>query len=321
MTDKLRQFCYAITASESKSFRRAAEILQVRQSSISRGIRNLEDELGVSLFERSHKGVRLTDAGDEVLQRLRPALEQIEVARKTATEFGTAKIGTVRVGISTSVPNIIFHEIVKYYADKHPLIEIDFCSGRRQDHITAIREHRIDIAIVLGDGQVRDCETKELWRERINVILPERHPLTASQNISWSELVYETIVVSNCAIGWELYEYIVNHKEIDARLQKIVPRSVVIEALLSLVSWGQGLAIISEGWKAIEVPGIVSRPLKGKPNSVPFSIVWSPRNDNPALRRFIGVAQKFVGSFRCELSCSRSKNEVRGARQHAFARP
>jgi len=96
MVDRFR---YLITAAENGSFRRAAEVLRVQQSSVSRAIRQLEDELGVSLFERRSTGAHLTDAGLRLLSEVRPALEQLELARKAAASAGRAEIGVVRVGI------------------------------------------------------------------------------------------------------------------------------------------------------------------------------------------------------------------------------
>ena len=82
------QLRYIIAAAENGSFRRAAKFLQVQQSSVSRAIQQLEDDLGVSLFERQSTGSRLTDAGRRLLRKARPALEQLDLARKTAAAAG-----------------------------------------------------------------------------------------------------------------------------------------------------------------------------------------------------------------------------------------
>src|SRR6266480_5750997 len=89
----------ALLVGEHLSFRRVATILGVRQSAVSRRVRELEDELGVSLFERHHAGVRVTNAGVRFLQEARAALLQLDHAVKTATTAGSGKIGRLSIGI------------------------------------------------------------------------------------------------------------------------------------------------------------------------------------------------------------------------------
>lgn len=87
------QLRYIIAAAENGSFRRAAEALRVQQSSVSHAIRQLEDELGVSLFERRSTGAHLTDAGRCLLCEARPPLEQLDLARKAAAAAGRIRDG------------------------------------------------------------------------------------------------------------------------------------------------------------------------------------------------------------------------------------
>jgi DNA-binding transcriptional regulator YhcF (GntR family) len=103
----------ALLVGEHLSFRRVATILGVRQSAVSRRVRELEDELGVSLFERHHAGVRVTNAGVRFLQEARAALLQLDHAVKTATTAGSGKIGRLSIGILSSIGTGYLRELIQ----------------------------------------------------------------------------------------------------------------------------------------------------------------------------------------------------------------
>ena len=90
MAIDLRNLRHFVATAENGSFRRAANVLHMQQSSVSRAVRQLEDALGVSLFERRVSGAQLTDAGHRLLRDVRPALEQLELARKASGEHEEA---------------------------------------------------------------------------------------------------------------------------------------------------------------------------------------------------------------------------------------
>lgn len=99
----LRPLRYVIAAAERQSFRQAAVELGVRESTISRGIRDLEDEIGVALFIRHPGGVKLTNAGNKFLNHARVAVSGIEYALKDAGAAGRGEVGLVRIGIFSSL--------------------------------------------------------------------------------------------------------------------------------------------------------------------------------------------------------------------------
>lgn len=289
------QLRYIIAAAENGSFRRAAEALRVQQSSVSRAIRQLEDELGVSLFERRSTGAHLTDAGRRLLRESRPALEQLELARKAAAAAGRAEVGVVRVGILTSLAGGFLRELVRSFAMRHPKITIDIRDGGSDEHIAAIRRRKLDVAFVTGDRHIAECETALLWQERIHVALPKGHKLASRRQLDWPDLRSECFIVSRFARGPEVHDYIVRRT---ADCPVILYKAVVQETLMNLVGLGQGITLVLAAWMDVTLPDLVLRPLTDPADMVPFSAVWSPQNDNPALRRFVSVAHTLAGRVR-----------------------
>lgn len=187
MRHALRQFQYLKIAAQEGSLRRTAAICGVDQSNVSRALKQLEDNLGIALFERTRSGVRLTWAGQQFLAEFSPALELFESARRSASAARRVEAGLVQIGIITSLAGGFLRQLVQSYTEKHPRVTIDVRDGGRGEHLAAVRARRLDAAVITGAGPVSGCETRELWRERVHVVLPESHPLAARPKLDWPD--------------------------------------------------------------------------------------------------------------------------------------
>lgn len=296
MRNALRQLHYLTAAAQVGSFRRAAEMLDVDQPNVSRTIRQLEDDLGVSLFERARSGVRLTPAGKQFLADISPVLEQLESARRSARSARRAESGLVRVGILTSLAGGFLRQLVQAYSEKHPQVRIDLRDGGRREHFAALRAQRLDVAFITGSGPIPGCETRELWRERVHVALPESHPLAVKPRLDWTDLKSERFIVSRAEPGPEVHDYIVRRSADYSNYPDVEEKAALQDTLMNLVSLGQGITLVSAAWTAVKVPGLALRPLTARADIVPFSAVWSSANDNPAFLSFLQTAQMLAGS-------------------------
>lgn len=176
-----------------------ASALGVRQSTVSRHVRELEDELGVSLFERHRAGVRVTNAGTRFLQEAREALLQLDHAVKTAAAAGSGRVGRLSIGILSSMATGYLRELIQVYCSQHPDVGVQIIEGASADNITSVRKRRLDVAFIMDTTAAEDCETLPLWTERIFVALPEHHALSERKEIAWSDLRYERLVVGNAS--------------------------------------------------------------------------------------------------------------------------
>lgn len=291
MRHALRQLHFFTVAAQEGSFRRTAEMCHVDQSNVSRALKQLEDSLGVFLFERAHTGVRLTLAGEQFLAEISPAIEQIESARRAARAVRKAEAGLVRIGILTSLAGGSLRQLVQSYMYRHPQVTVDIRDGGRREHLSAVRARRLDAAIITGSGPVFGCETREIWRERVHVALPEDHLLAARNKLDWPELKAEHFIVSRGEPGPEVHNYIVRRSADYSTYPDIEEKAALQDTLMNLVSLGQGITLVSAAWTAVRLPGLVLRPLIARADIVPFSIVWSSENGNPAFLRFLQTAQ------------------------------
>jgi DNA-binding transcriptional LysR family regulator len=174
---------YMLAAAEKHSLRQAAMDLGVWESTISRGIRDFEDEIGVALFIRDPGGVKLTNAGSRFLNHARAAFDRIEYALKDAGAAGRGETSMVRIGIFSSLASGFLADLLQAYQAKNPLVRLDFAEGRPAEHIAAVQHHRMDVAFRTGEPAAHGCETTRLWEERVFVVLPADHRLVEHRRI------------------------------------------------------------------------------------------------------------------------------------------
>ena len=284
----------ALLVAEHLSFSRAALILGIRQSAVSRRVRVLEDQLGVSLFERDSTGVRVTEAGRRFLKRARPAVAEIDHAMKAAASAGRGVDGVIRIGILSSVSSGFLRNLLAQYHCFHPAIAIDILEGSANEHVARITERQIDVAFVTGTPLASHCDTALLWETRVFAALPGWHALASDNAIQWDSLKDENFIVSRDAPGPEIHEYIVRRTAAFGRSPAVERYGVGRETLMHLVALGFGISIASEAATATHYPDVVFRPFTTAEDMLTYSAVWLPGNDNPALRRFLSLARSLA---------------------------
>ncbi len=284
-----RHLRYFIAASEHGSFRKASAALGVQESTISRRVRDMEDGLGSALFHRHSGGVCLTVAGQRLLSRARKVLRYVNEGAEIVDAVGRAKEGHLRIGIFSSLASGFLPNLLRRFAEEHPSVLIELADGNPAEHVAAIQQFRMDIAFLTGTLEWPRCDTACFWSERVFVVLPESHALAQREEVAWHELAHETFIVSDVPPGQEVHDYLVQRVADLGHHPKIQSQFVGRDNLLTLVAIGSGLTVTSEATTAAQIPGICYRPITGE--VLPFSGVWSPKNDNPALRRFISIAK------------------------------
>ena len=280
-------------------------MLGVEQSALSRSVSTLEDQLGVSLFERHRSGVRVTNAGVHFLQQAREALAQLESAAATAKAAGIGALGYLNIGIVFSIATGYLHDLIRTYAIEHPGIVIQLREGAGRDHVELVRSRRVDVAFLLDTVEVADCDVTPLWAERIFVVLPQDHVLRSKEGINWQDIQSERLIVRRSETDPALCYRIGQQLSRGNRTAGVQKLDTGRGTLMYLVAMGQGIGLTSEATAGIYFPGIIFRPIANSDGVLHFCAVWSSHNDNPALRRFLSLART--------LAKQRKKNGLNGS--------
>lgn len=292
---KLLQLRYVIATAQHGGIRRAARALGVDPGTISRRIRNLEDEVGASLFTRGQAGTSLTFAGEQFVERARNAVMQVEYAKQHAGVVGKGQAGVVRIGLTSTIASGFLAELVGVFSENHPNVRIDYLETDGGDYLPAIRQHNIDVVFITGDLELEGCDVVHLWDERIYVAMSAGHGLAGKDFIRWSDLRGHEFIVSEVHPGGEVFDYIIKHLSEFGSRPIIRRQAVYRDTLMQIVATGCELTLANEAMITAQVADVVYRPLVGE--VLPFYAVWSPSNDNPPFRRFRSLAMQISKKY------------------------
>jgi DNA-binding transcriptional LysR family regulator len=288
----LASLIQALSVAEHLNFRQAAAALGVSQSSVSTRIKQLEQDLGILLFERRHRGVRLTDAGQHFLEHVATGIEHLDHAVRTAGAIVRGERGQLRVGLYSSTAAGFLAELLGQFRELHPAVDLQIAEGRARDAIREVREDRLDVAFVVGVPPAGDCHSKPLWTEALLVALPERHPLAGAESLRWSELAAEPFLARSGGAGPQVHDHIVLRLAEHWSQPRIQRFEVERDTLMSMVAQGYGITLTSEAAAQASFPGVVFRPILDEPEPITFSALWSPHNRSQALLDLLALAQR-----------------------------
>ncbi len=279
-----------LAVAEYLNFRHAANALGVAQSSVSARVKALEQDLGILLFERHARGVRLTEAGRHFVERVAVGVDQLDHAVKTAGMAAAGECGRLRIGIHALIPRSFLAELIGRYRENHPGIEVEINEGTARDAVMQLRADRLDVAFVAGTPELPDCHSRPIWTEPLVAVLPDRHRLAGQSAITWADLVGEAFLVRHGGTGPQVHDHIVLRLAGRWPAPSILRFDVERGTLLSMVGQGFGITIVGAATSLLPTSGVVFVPFADEPEPVPFSAVWSPFSRSAALRNLLTLA-------------------------------
>lgn len=204
----LASLIQTLAVAEHLSFYRAAHALGVSQSSVSTRIKALEEDLGILLFERNTRGVRLTEAGRLFVERVSAGVEHLDHAVKSAGMAAIGECGRLRIGVHGLIPHSFLAKLIGRYRDDYPGIDLEITEGTAREAITQLRAGQLDIAFVVGTPDLPDCQSRRVWTEPLVVAFSDRHPLAKQNRVTWTDLAAETFLVRPGGSGPQVHDHI-----------------------------------------------------------------------------------------------------------------
>jgi DNA-binding transcriptional LysR family regulator len=280
----------AVVVAEVLNFRHAANVLGVTQSSVSARIKMLEDALGILLFERRHRGVRLTEAGRQFVAEVSVGIEKLDHALRTAGAISHCVDGQISIGLHSSLIGGFLADLRRRFRTGYPTIEQLIIEGRSSETIALVRDGKLDVAFVAGAAQAPDCHTRQLWSEPMVIALPEDHRLADRKSLVWLDLADETFLIPYGVTGPQMFDHVV--RRISERFQSPHIRRCDVgrDTLMGMVAAGDGITLTTEATTHIPFPGVVFRLIADETEPARFSAVWSPHNRSPALKNLLNMA-------------------------------
>ncbi|MDQ0219180.1 LysR family transcriptional regulator [Peribacillus cavernae] len=242
---ELRQIQYFIEVAKLEHVTEAALALHVAQSAVSRQIVNLEAELGVDLFIREGRNVRLTPIGKVFLENMERAMKVIDDAKREVEEYLDPEKGTIRIGFPSSLAAYTLPTIISAFRERYPKVHFQLKQGSYHVLIDAVVKGEIDMAL-LGPLPKQEKKVKGdiLFLENIVALLPSTHPLADNNSLKLSQLKNDSFVLF--PNGFVLREVVVNACRQLGFEPNVSFEGQDIDAIKGLVSAGLGVTLIPE---------------------------------------------------------------------------
>jgi LysR family hca operon transcriptional activator len=298
---ELRHLRYFVAVAEARSLKLAAEEkLNTTQPSLSRQIRDLEDEVGTPLFIRGAKGVELTPAGRVFLDHARVMLSQAEAAVQSARQIAYPTAPSFALGFMIGHDTTWLPAALKLIRDELPNIHVVISTQNSPQLATALLHGGIDVAFLRREDGSDDLEFRTLVEESFKVFLPSDHPLAAKETITLQEIARERFIsVSGTALSISGKQPALR-RTIDRFLKEngieIRPSHEVdnLGGVMYLIASTGGVALLPLYAKTFLPDAITTRPLEGSGPRIDLSIGYRKANTSPIVKLFLSRVDKLV---------------------------
>ncbi|MGO4307128.1 LysR family transcriptional regulator [Cupriavidus sp. RAF12] len=282
---EIRELRMFVALAEELHFGRAAERLRISQPPLTKHIQQLEARLGVMLFDRNKRSVRLTPAGAALVQEARRILNQAEVAMQVVRRAEQGETGTLRIGF---VAAVVYIGIEKLFARLHrELVGVDTVWEEMgsSEQVEALRNDRIDLGFAQVPMGVGEMSAHQVARVPLAAALPADHPLAGRSRIDPAALADEPFIVipRESAPGYfDLTAATCLQAGFSPNFRHYAKHLL---SVVSLVALGRGVALVPRTLAVAAIPGVVLKPLTGAPAHAQYSAIWHPGNPSPVLAR------------------------------------
>ncbi len=282
----LRQARSFLAVADDLHFGRAAGRLSVTQPALSRTIRTLEDAVGVPLFERSTRRVRLTPAGDAFAAECRLALGHVELAATAARNAAEGREGRLRVGYMDFAINGRLPQLLKAFRAAYPQVTTDLEYIPTAQQHAALLEGRIDIGFMIGEFRAQKISSRLVEQDDFVALLPEGHKLAGRGSIKLSDLADEPFVLGSEETFSSFRALLFPLCHAAGFFPRIAQQASNMSGIFGMVAAGVGVTVYSACARNFRRAGVVVKPLADVREKIPTYAAWVSGHPSEALRRF-----------------------------------
>jgi DNA-binding transcriptional LysR family regulator len=288
---ELRHLHYFIAVAEELHFSKAAERLQMAQPPLSQQIKKLEDDLGVTLLNRTQRKVELTAAGYIFLERCYEILNFVNEANEEARRVQNGEVGQLILGFTGSVTFDLLPKILRLYRTLYPKVNIVLKQLTSTEQMTALNEGAIHVGLLVSPVESTTLELEDLRKETFLAVLPHHHWLAHNdESINPYQLRNESFVMTPRKAGPAYYDSTINFLQNHGITPRISFEAQELYTIVALVSSGLGIALLPESIKFFHNPEVVYKELIPSFTTT-TSIAYSKKRTLPLVESFIKLVK------------------------------
>jgi DNA-binding transcriptional LysR family regulator len=277
---ELRHLRYFIAVAQEENVSRAALKLHVSQPALSRQIRDLEDELGFALLERSAKSVRLTDAG--------------KTFQGEARAVATGGRGELHVGYAPSLTVRILPPTLRAFQAGSPNVRVLLHDLSTEEMLARLRDGALQIAFLVRPtrAMLRGLRFEELLRDFLCLAVAPKHPLARRRTVKLAEFAREPLIAYSRKEYPEYHESLAEYFATIKSKPQVAEEHDGITSLIAAVEAGGGVALVSESVACLAGPRLKLIPLSPAPEPLVIGAAWTKDGLVPAAERFLKCAKE-----------------------------
>ncbi|AQV98588.1 LysR family transcriptional regulator [Cupriavidus necator] len=294
---EFRQLKQALVLAETLNFHRAAEKLHMAQPPLSTSIKKLEEELGVTLFDRLPSGLRLTPAGEAVLRNARRTLFFSEEIRRAAREGESGEQGQLRVGFVGSATYSLMPQLIRTFRRRYPRVELTIEESTTAELLRRLEEHSLDVALLRFPVlEPTNATITLLQSDHFMLAVSADAPLAGRSEVALAELADEPFIMYSRTLVPSMHTlttYAFHEVGIKPR---VAQEAVQVQTILSLVESGLGIALVPAAAIRYTGSGVRLIPLTDWPVRMKIGIALATLPDavTATARNLIDLARTIV---------------------------
>jgi DNA-binding transcriptional LysR family regulator len=264
---ELRHLRYFVAVAEAENITRAATRLHISQPALSRQIKDLEEGLGLALFEHGARNVRLTEGGRLFLIEARAVLQRAGEAVQTAKAIASGRREVIHVGFAPSLTVQILPAALRRFQETNPGVRVELHDLSSQEMIDELQGRKLDVALMVHATPkvMRKLIFHELARFRVCVAVHPAHPLARLRKVSLGQIVKERFIAYSATGYPEYHSWLAElFKKCDGPPQ-IAEEHESSTSLIASVEAGRGVALVQQGFECLSGPRLKVRPLEPPP--------------------------------------------------------
>ena len=276
----IQQIKYFLALAGKLHYWNTAAEMNITQSALTRQIQSLESELGLLLFERNKRNVKLTPAGKFLRDKWEVQLSEIEYIHQFAKLIHLGESGTIKIAHPDSISASIMPDILANISTEYPKLQVELVQILYENQHEFLRNYKIDLAITRDINTVPGIKSKKIYTDYLALVIPENHPYQTFEDLRKETLEKQKFILPTIDEG-SSYGYIIQKlfNSFDF-VPDVYLYSEFGSTIIALVRKGLGIAVLPDSYSYHESPGLRFIKL---PFQTDLYLNWRADDHNPIL--------------------------------------
>jgi len=291
---EMRHIRYFLMLAEEKSFTRAAARIGIGQPPLSMQIRDLENEIGYPLFNRTAQGVQLTEAGRAFLQEIKPVTTLASDAIASARRAAMGETGILRLGFTgTAGLNPVIPACIRDFGQAFPAVHMKVTEANSLALIDSLLQNQLDIAFIREESSLpAGIDSHRVLQEPLVAALPLAHPLAKARGkVELAALQHDNFILTPQETGTSLRgAAILACRKVGFEPPEGQPAPHIV-SILSVVAAGLGVSLVPESMRQLALSGVVFKHLKSPPPMIGLAAAWNASAFSAPASNFLALVK------------------------------